>query len=316
MKNVVTIYYGDDWDVEIPIKSDFTRKAFEQWHETGLAKSIAFYRACIHWYDLEKNVFTKAWAFRDGKWCKITEPIVPDMVYDKLGGKRDFEFFDLKMSMAQKTKVYNHPLFRTLVDNKISQCMIFQEFMPASFVATNEKEYLEVIGKIPSEKVVIKPVYGSGGFGIIIDEKTNVNLAELQYPVLLQEFVISQKGIPGFSEKDEVSDLRLVFTNHKLVYAISRIAKEGSLFTNFHQGASGQIVPREKIPSGINEMVEKIQNKLKIFPQAQYSLDFIFDNDGRAYLVEMNTTPGVDLVTELGDDQTKAENFEVFVEQI
>jgi glutathione synthase/RimK-type ligase-like ATP-grasp enzyme len=316
MKNVVAIYYGEDWDVEVPIKSDFTRKAFEQWHEMGLVKNVAFYRASVHWYDLKKNVFTKAWAFRDGKWCKITEAIMPDMIYDKLGGKHDYELFDLKMAMAQKTKVYNHPLFRTLVDNKISQCMIFQEFMPASFVATNEKEYLEVIGKIPSGKVVIKPVYGSGGFGIIIDEKANINLSEIQYPVLLQEFVISQKGIPGFSEKDEVSDLRLVFTNHKLVYAISRIAKEGSLFTNFHQGASGLIVPKEKIPSRINEMVGKIQNKLKIFPQAQYSLDFIFDNDGKAYLVEMNTTPGVDLVTELGDDQTKAENFEVFVEQI
>lgn len=314
MKNIVAIYYGDDWDKEVPISSDFTRKAFEQWHEESLKKDVAFYRASISWYNLEKNVFEKSWAYRDGKWLKITEAVTPDLIYDKLGGKRDYELFDLKMRIAQKVKIYNHPLFRTMVDNKIAQCLIFQEFMPSSFIATNAQEFELVLAKIGSDKVVVKPIYGSGGFGIVIEDKEKVAKKEFEFPVLVQEFILSQKGIPGFSEADEVSDLRLVYTNHKFIYAISRIAKEGSLFTNFHQGATGLIVPKDRIPESVHAMALRIQQKLEIFPQAQYSLDFIFDNAGKPYLVEMNTTPGVDLVTELGDEKTKAENLISFLD--
>lgn len=316
MKNVVVLYFGDDWDKEIPISNDFTRKAFEQWHEESFKKGVAFFRASIAWYDEEKNIFNKAWAYRDGKWLKITEGIMPDFVYDKLGGKRDYELFDLKMHMAQKVKMYNHPLFRTMVDNKIAQCLIFQEFMPVSFMAITRVEFEKVVSKIMSDKVVVKPIYGSGGFGILIDEKNKILEKELDFPVLVQEFILSEKGVPGFSQGEEISDLRLVYTDHKLVYAISRIAKKGSLFTNFHQGATGLIVPKNKIPQSAQEMATKIQQKLKIFSQAQYSLDFIFDNDGKPYLVEMNTTPGIDLVTVLGDENTKAENITSFLDII
>ncbi len=130
---------------------------------------------------------------------------------------------------------------------------------------------------------------------------------------MVQEFIISEKGIPGFSKKKEVADLRLVFMHHKLSYALSRIAKRGSLFTNLHQGASGVLVPEKFIPQGVWEITRKIIKKLEIFPKAQYSLDFIFSNSGKAYLVEMNTTPGIDLVTTLGNEKIKKECFESII---
>ena len=101
--------------------------------------------------------------------------------------------------------------------------------------------------------------------------------------------------------------------NHKLSYALSRVAKKGSLFTNLHQGASGIIVPEKFIPKDVNKIAKRIIEKLKMFPKAQYSLDFIFSNSGKAYLVEMNTTPGIDLVTTLGDEKIKRESFEAII---
>ena len=209
--------------------------------------------------------------------------------------------------------MFNNPLFRTMVNNKLSQYAIFSEFMPKSFVAMDKKDILRVFPKIKSKKIVVKPLYGSGGHGIVIDEKRKALNKKYQYPVLVQEFIVSEKGIPGFSKKKEISDLRLVYMNHKLSYALSRIAKKGSLFTNLHQGASGVLVPEKFIPKNVTKIARSIIKKLEMFPKAQYSLDFIFSNSGKAYLVEMNTTQGIDLVTTLGNEKVKKESFEAII---
>jgi len=316
MKKVVTIYYGDDWGNEIPFPNNNpTRISFEDWNNRGLKNGIEMYRASIKWYDAEKNLFKKAWAYRDNEWKKITEPIQPDLIFDRVSGKHDYELFDMKMSAIAKTgaKFFNHPIFRIAMYNKFTQYLVLQEFMPKSFLATDKDEFKEVIDKIKTQKIVIKPLYGSGGAGIIIDEKENVKKDFLDYPVFVQEFVKSEKGIPGFSKKNEVSDLRIIYMNHKIVYALSRIAKEGSLFTNFHQGASAVFVPENKIPKSVKKMANEIVGRLSIFPKANYSLDFVFSNDEKPILIEMNTTPGFDLLHIVGDEETKEKNLKEFI---
>ena len=312
-KNVVVIYWGDDWNLKVPISNEITRHAFEQWHVLGLEKNIEMFRASIDWYDFEKNVFRKAWAFRNGKWIKIKSDIKPHLVYDKVAGRHDFIAFDKKLRMSSKVKMFNNPLFRMMVNNKLSQYAIFGKFMPMSFVAMNKEDLARIFSKIESKKIVVKPLYGSGGKGIVIDQKEKAIKKKYAYPVLVQEFIVSEKGIPGFSKNKEISDLRLVYMNHKLSYALSRIAKKGSLFTNLHQGASGVVVPEKYISKEVKNISKSIIKKLEMFPQAQYSLDFIFSNSGKAYLVEMNTTPGIDLITILGNEKIVRQNFDEFV---
>lgn len=312
-KKIVVIYYSDDWKKKIPINSAPTRESFEDWYERGQEKGIEMYRASIKWYDEENNFFKKVWTYRDKKWIKLQEKIKPDLIFDKIMSKRDYELFDLKMRISQKTKLFNHPLFRAITDSKLSQYLILKEFMPKTFLVTEKKELPGIMKKISSSKVVIKPIYGSGGFGITITEKKKSLNLRIKYPVIVQEFIKSENGIPCFSKMKEVSDLRLIFMNHKFIYALSRIAKKGSLFTNFHQGATAVIIPRKTIPKNIQNMVSKIIEKLKIFPYANYSLDFIFTNTGQPFLVEMNTTPGFDLLHIVGDEKTKNKNFEEFI---
>ena len=74
------------------------------------------------------------------------------------------------------------------------------------------------------------------------------------------------------------------------------------------------MILENKIPISLKEMAEVINKKISVFSNAQYSLDFIFDNNGKPYFIEMNTTPGIDLVTLLGDEKTKQENFESIIE--
>jgi glutathione synthase/RimK-type ligase-like ATP-grasp enzyme len=311
-KNVVVIYKANDWNKTVPITSDATRKAFEDWHERGVNHGVEIYRASIKWYDIKKNVFSKAWAYRDGKWIKITEEIKPDMIFDKIKSRNDYQMFDYKMEISRKVKLYNAPLFRTILDNKLGQYMILEEFMPKSYLALSKHELERELKKIKTKKVVIKPLYGSGGFGITIIDRSEKVGRGIEYPVLLQEFV-NGGGIPGFSKKGELADLRLIYQNNELVYALSRIAKGKSLFTNFHQGATAVLVNKKNIPGSVTKMASQINKKLNIFTSANYSLDFIFDKKGSPLLIEMNTTPGFDLLKIVGDEDLIEKNFVDFI---
>ncbi|MEI7890471.1 MAG: YheC/YheD family protein [bacterium] len=310
MKNIVIAYAGDDWKKEIPITNEGTRLAVQDWMKRAEKANIELYRASIKWYDLEKNVFTKAWAYRNNVWEKIEKEISPDLVYDKILSKYDYPMLEFKLQMAQKTILFNSPLFRATFNNKLSQYVMFGEFMPMSKVANNKAELIAAIGKFSAEKIVIKPLYGSGGFGIFIGERKKALSENYSFPVLVQEFVLSEKGIPGISKETEIADLRLVYQGGKLAYALSRIAAPKSLFTNLHQGASGKMISLDLIPKNLEEILKRINKKINVFHNPQYSLDFIFDNFGKPYFIEMNTTPGIDLVTMLADEKTKQENFE------
>ena len=310
MKNFFVIYDGDDWGVDTPMNYEMTRRAFEKWNVMALKKDVAMFRACTDWYDAKKNVFKKAWAFRDGKWQKIESLIKPDLIYDKTSGNRQYNLFPLKSIMGSKCRVFNDPLFRIIFNNKLTQYILFSQYMPISFLASDKKELDDVLKKIPSEKAVVKPLNGSGGYGIVIDSKDAIlkSNSSIAYPVLVQQF-IEGGGIPGFLGEDNLADLRIVFMHHQPKYALSRIAKKGSLFTNMHQGATGVSVPLEKIPDNINKIIKGIVEKLNIFPKAQYSLDFFFSKEGKPYLIEMNTTPGVCLIEAMGNDKLQEESL-------
>lgn len=311
-KKIVTIYDGDDWNKEIPISHIPTRLSFQDWHEKGLKQNIEMFRASIQWYDMKKNLFTKSWAYRDGKWLKINKAVKPDLIFDKIAGKKDYILFDQKIEISKKIKIFNNPLFRTIFDNKLNQYMVLEDFMPKSFFANGIKELKINSKKIRSKKIVIKPLYGSGGKGIVIVDKIKINYKNLEFPVLIQEF-IQPVGIPGFSKKIEVSDLRMIYYNNKYIYSLSRVARGNSLFTNFHKGATAILVPENKIPKNAIVAAKKIVKKISIFNQNNYSLDFIFDKSGKPYLIEMNTTPGFDLLRIVGNKDLLNKNFDEFI---
>lgn len=316
-KKIVIIYYGDDWNKKIPLENSVpTRESFEDWYDRGRKKGIDFYRASIKWYDLSRSVFKKAWTYENKKWIKVRKPIKPDLIFDKVAGKHDYELLDLKLRIQKRINIFNNPLFKTLLNSKLNQYLIFGKFMPRSFVINSRNNLLKNLGKIRSKKAVAKPFFGSGGFGIIIAEKNKLKNSKLNYPFLLQEFVKSEKGIPGFSKKKEVADLRIVFMNHKPIYALSRIARKGSLFTNFHQGATPVPVSLKFIPQSVKKITEKVVRKLSIFPQAHYSIDFIFNNAGKPMLIEINTTPGFDLLHIVGTEAVKEKSLDEFMKAI
>ncbi|HWQ59540.1 MAG TPA: hypothetical protein VN420_00115 [Candidatus Fimivivens sp.] len=314
MKSMVIIYDSDDWENDTPLSgSPETRASFEEFYLFAATKGWTVYRASTKWFDRTRFLFSKGWTFSESGWEKVRTPIVPDAIFDKVAGRRDYSLFEMKMEISGRIPVINSPLFRTVFDNKLSQYLAFREFMPTSFLAENTAQFARALKEIPSEKVVAKEIYGSGGKEVAIEPKSVFeNELSLSFPVLVQEFVPTG-GIPDFSEKGEVADLRLVYIGDSLVYALSRVAEPGSLFTNFHRGATAKIVPSEKIPDDCITMAEQIRKKTGLFDRTNYSLDFMFDLDGKPFFIEMNTTPGFDLLRLIGTKELKEHYFDLFL---
>lgn len=313
-KNIVILYYGNDWHRNLPMqKSRPTRESFEDWYIRAEKYGVKFYRASIQWYDMKKGVFTKAWTFEDGSWKKIDSPIKPMAIFDKIASKRNYEIHETKMEIVKRVPIINHPLFRIATDNKMSQYLLLQEYMPYSRFVSRRDEFTRAIEGVQSQKAVVKPFHGSGGFGIKIDTRENLLKGRYNYPLLVQEFIESNKGIPGFSKENEVSDLRMVYVNNTLIYSLSRRAAKDSLFTNFHQGATASLVQKNQIPDSAMQISKQITQKLSVFGHSNYSLDFMFDNSEKPFLVEMNTTPGFDLLNIVGDEDIKEHYLKEFL---
>lgn len=306
-KNLVILYNKDDWGAKRPLdQSPETRLSFEDFYTFAGEKGWNVFRASIQWFDMEKMAFKKAWTFSHGSWSKVTTLIAPDALFDKIAGKYDYSLFETKLQMSSEVPLKNSPFFRTFFDNKFSQFLAFSEYMPRTTIAENKQQFLRLLRGAGAQKKVIKEVYGSGGKQVFIGIGNDlIKMAgTLNYPIILQDF-IETAGVPGVSAKDSVADLRLVYIDNELIYALSRIAKPGSLYTNFHQGAQAELVPIEKIPATCTERAERIKGKLSQFEKTNYSLDFMFSKSGAPLFIEMNTTPGFDLLRLVGSQEIK-----------
>ena len=108
---------------------------------------------------------------------------------------------------------------------------------------------------------------------------------------LVQEFIDSSLGVPGVSES--MHDLRLVFLNDKLSYSYIREPEEGNYLANLSQGGSLSVVPKNKIPHSIYPIIRCANRVFETFNPRIYSIDFMFDENKRPWIVEMNSMPGL-----------------------
>lgn len=127
--------------------------------------------------------------------------------------------------------------------------------------------------------VVVKPLFGSNGIGIIrVDSKDMAHrifrALELgRYVFYIQEFI---------PHRDE--DIRVFVAGGKVVSAMLR--KGNSWKTNIYQGAVP--IPFDP-PQNLRELSLFISELLK----ADYlGIDFIFSEDGKLYVLEVNGIPG------------------------
>lgn len=111
-------------------------------------------------------------------------------------------------------------------------------YLPVTHVSGSKKFINKTIDESEAEKMILKPLDGSGGRGVIVLEKNareNINS--------LLDFYIDDKGdnyviLQEFIEGADEGDVRVLMLNGKYIGAYNRKPAEGELRANIQQGGT------------------------------------------------------------------------------
>lgn len=225
--------------------------------------------------------FASGWRYVGSELERVTHMITADVVYMK----------GTHLRMDDGANVVNRTELTEICKDKFKTYELFSEFMAPTFLLTKENA-VDVINKITTDKVVIKPVTGTEGRGIVIVEpqKFSYDMLEPHKPYIAQEFVDCSEGMPGIMKGRH--DLRMYIYNGVAKIAEYREPKEGSYLANIAQGGHLTVIDVAKLPQWALDFVPRIDQKFTQFVPRIYTIDLMYAN-GRPYLVELNSQPGM-----------------------
>lgn len=286
------ILFGkSDWKKAKPFSNKDYQYSYEYFYSLCKKNNIQMYRASYEWYDYKKQLFKYAWVFEgEGANWKKVKNIQPDLIYDKT--KSRLEVYYKKELIGERYPFINDLRFTNLIDDKLTTSLIFDKWSKKSWVIKNLGELKNILPQIHSAKIVLKPISESGGKDVqIMGKKNTSKIKKIEKENIVQEFIDSSCGVPGVSKK--MHDLRLVFVNNKLIYAYIREPKDGSFLANLAQGGSLIIVPKEKLPKSLQPIITYAHTVFATFSPRIYSIDFMFDENKKPWIVELNSMPGL-----------------------
>ncbi|MFC1625128.1 RimK family alpha-L-glutamate ligase [Patescibacteria group bacterium] len=287
MKKKIGICFSKDYQGQTPLAHiqrkykvylrflDFSQK--ENWDVYVLTKKT---------YE-GSGVFNGVWSYNKQEFTALKEKVKIDLVYDRTGG--------IKFPPEADTllKVVNIRDFKILCWDKWKTYKEIGAYMPETFWVGKFVNHKNILPKIKTDWVVLKPTNGLMGSGIYVGPKdgvANFN-SSLGGNYIAQEFIDTSKGIlnicPG------LHDLRVVITNNKVVWSHVRIPPKGTYKANVALGGSLEEVSNKKIPESVKGVVEIISKKFyQKYDNPVFSIDFGLDRNGKAYIFEINDTIG------------------------
>lgn len=112
-------------------------------------------------------------------------------------------------------------------------------FIPVTHVSKNKEYLARVLAESPSEKMILKPLNGHGGKGIILLEKSAWQSARSLLDFYIGDgehsnYVILQEYVEGA----EQGDVRILMLNGKPIGAMRRVPPANDVRSNIHAGGS------------------------------------------------------------------------------
>jgi len=288
-KKVIGIVWDKevDWNGEKPFLKEGLNKDFAKYTELGKQQNLDIYVANFQWLDSDSEVeLEKAWKWDGEVWHK-EQNVVLDGLYDKY--KFDFETQKLKQKVSEKIPVLNDPELEEICKDKLKTYELFKEHVPETKEATKENAE-KMLEKY--EKIVFKPRFGFAGEGVkIIDNLEDFTESKPTENFIIQQF-IGTEGVPEW-DVTGAHDLRTIIINGELqqVGNYIRVPEEG-LISNISRGGKQKYVNRDEIPEEAQKKIEEISKAFERFQPSIFSIDFMFDENMRPWVVELNSKPG------------------------
>lgn len=249
------------------------------------------------------------WEYKSGKWIKLEKNGFAPIIFDKvsplrksLKEKRDL-LFSKNISKPFNNKelliLFNDKLktFKRLSDHTIPTVNITLKTVINSIIRLDKI----IAGHKNSEdfatNFILKDRFGAGGTDIYkiginpIKEITKILKSFPQVSFILQPFANFDEGF-SFNDVKGYTDIRIIYSQGKIVQRYIRTAKESDFRCNEHQGGKVSYIKSKLIPESVSKASKAI---LKILDNTNslFALDFIVSNNGNAYFLEGNINPGI-----------------------
>lgn len=283
MAPTIAVLWDDevDGEGEKPFDDDNMDEGYRVFSEIAEERGASVFIGNFAWFD--NGSVENPYVLRQGSWKKLDEGKDVDVIFDKF--RFDDETVGIKRDMNDLLPVLNSFQLEEICKDKLLTAEKFQA-VPETQPATRENvsRMLEDYGR-----AVLKPRYDFGGRGIKIVK--DIEEFEIGENLLVQRFIDSKSGIPDL-DIDGVHDLRVIVVNGEPVTSFVRTPNQG-LISNVSRGGSMTHIEIEDVPESALRIVDEVEDVFRRFGSRVYAVDFIFDENGEPWILEMNSKPGL-----------------------
>ena len=158
--------------------------------------------------------------------------------------------------ISKKVKIINHPFAVRNVSEKLFS-INFMKYMPPTLISENLKE-IQIFFK-QHKAIVAKPINGFSGNNVILFKSFKTN--KIMKLLKSHNHLFFQKFLPGVSKGDK----RVFIIKGKIVGAISRVPKKGSILSNMSKGAHAKLTKLTKKEIKVSKEIGKLLIKNNIY---------------------------------------------------
>ena len=158
--------------------------------------------------------------------------------------------------ISEKVKIINHPFAVRNISEKLFSINLMR-YMPPTLISENLSEIRSFFKKYKA--IVAKPINGFSGNNVILLKTFNAN--KLKKLLKNHNHLFFQKFLPGVSKGDK----RVFIIKGKIVGAISRVPKKGSILSNMSKGAKAKLTKLTSKEMKISKVVGKLLLKNDIY---------------------------------------------------
>lgn len=191
-------------------------------------------------------------------------------------------------------KIINSPQFKLFGSSKMNEYELLKNFFPTTTLLIDMKSIKDYVSnREDDEIIVLKPVSGSSGKGVIVSEKKLINYDDIDQDRLSkagyigQDFIDTSAGIPNLTKG--IHDLRIMTMIDTIVLCHIRTPEDASMIANTHRGASMNEISFSALPAEVQDFYYKVHNKIKSkYPQPLYNMDIGIGTNNIPLLFEIN----------------------------
>ena len=158
--------------------------------------------------------------------------------------------------ISNKVKIINHPFAVRNISEKLFSINLMR-YMPPTLISENLSEIKSFFKK--HKAVVAKPINGFSGNNVILMK--TFNSSKIRKLIKTNNHLFFQKFLPGVSKGDK----RVFIIKGKIVGAISRVPKKGSILSNMSKGAKAKLTKLTSKEVKTSKVIGKLLLKNNIY---------------------------------------------------